>query len=43
MIGTLGTNWTGTTEVESTRTRVINNGPDVIRQGETWRPGLCFN
>ena len=33
------TNWTGITEVESTRTRVINNGPDVIRQGETWRPG----
>ena len=26
------TNWTGTTEVESTRTRVINNGPDVIVQ-----------
>ena len=33
------TNWTGVEVVETTRTRVINNGPDVIHQGETWRPG----
>ena len=33
------TNWTGVEVVETTRTRVINNGPDVIHQGDTWRPG----
>jgi len=33
------TNWTGIEVVDATRERVIQNGPDVIRQGETWRPG----
>ena len=33
------TNWTGVEVVDATRTRVINNGPDVIHQGESWRPG----
>jgi len=33
------TNWTGVEVVDATRTRVINNGPDVIFQGESWRPG----
>ena len=33
------TNWTGVEVVETTRTRVINNGPDVIHRGDTWRPG----
>ncbi|MDB4348693.1 DUF4815 domain-containing protein [bacterium] len=33
------TNWTGVEVVDETRERVIQNGPDVIRQGESWRPG----
>ncbi len=33
------TNWTGIEVVDATRERVIQNGPDVIREGETWRPG----
>ena len=33
------TNWTGVEVVDETRERVINNGPDVIHQGDTWRPG----
>ena len=33
------TNWTGIEVVDVTRERVIQNGPDVIREGETWRPG----
>ena len=33
------TNWTGVEVVETTRTRVINNGPDVIHQGPGGRLG----
>ncbi|OUV69056.1 MAG: hypothetical protein CBC89_01640 [Euryarchaeota archaeon TMED129] len=33
------TNWTGVEVVDETRERVIQNGPDVIHSGESWRPG----
>ena len=31
------TNWTGIDIVESTRTRVIQNGPDIIHAGSWWQ------
>ena len=33
------TNWTGVELIDDTREKVIQNGPDVIHQGERWRPG----
>ena len=37
------TNWTGVEVVDETRERVIQNGPDVIHQGESWRPGTSVS